>query len=797
MTDLEASSAPRVLTASKAAPVTQSDLDDTAFRVVFNAKVTRLETDTTEDFLLRPEEHQLGAVSFTGTTDFHVTGSSTSASLLALAQNQPIALDLSNAKLVAGEEGGVSLVVPSDTRINVTCCQRVLGIDGTLCSAMNGQTSVLLKDVVKQTADGGSFTCGASYCGWKSMASSVTFSAVSIDVQPSLKEMFDGLEVANFVFADDDAKAETLESAYKLLESLYDTSAQTRSEIVFQPAPNLTKPVMSTPFGINGSRFDISAAVCDRPQSFSDVALESLLMGGLKSVCGFECDNGGGGDNNGDNNTKHNQVVSAFLLETAVPSIHLASRWAVVAGDALSATNAVVCPYRVDGRSVLLPTGGDLLQSESWYSEAHRSCRAADDCEGSGSLIVSIANRCSEVARDGKLSEQYPVLRGIGNALRHHVVGLTVMAANAGNADASGEDHSAVAGHAACFAISKPAFANAVKKGFECKLRDAGHDQAAISKASSALVCEVFNALYLDDRKDLPSTPNDEQSITATTSEDVSEKILKLEAAAASISPAFEHVAAGPLAALGIEGTAPVSPTILYSTKKDDRVARQHHTRNDVKISEAIKQNVARNISVIDVDANDYDKNKFYKSVVEFIIPTSSGMCQSPKLRELGFASPHFVFAQTSCSGAAGCSPKEIALGDFKLAPLYTLNVEQGKLFDSARADVAANTLPMRETKETLTTDELKILKANMENLKALEALNIPDSERNHTSRALITLASLTAEGGLTAFVDSLKSHKGTIGVKIESHVLDALLHDEAGESVGEFVCVNISARVH
>jgi len=776
--------------------VSQKDIDCKNFKAVLNAKFTRLETDNTEGFLLMPQEYQLGAVSFTANTDLHVTGSDRSVSLVALGQNQPIELALPNAKLLASDkEGGVedsgvvTLAVPADTRVNITCSQEVLGIDGTLCSAMNGQASVLLKDLMDQTHNGDSYSVAAKYCGWKAVASTMTFSNVSVNVHPCLKKTFKAdFAGIKLTFEEDSAKKSVMEDAYLLLESLYDQSAQTRTEIVFKPAPNLTKPVMAVPFGINGSRFDLSAAVCDRPQSFTDEALESMLTGGLKSVCGFECQK----------DKKYNDIVESFMKETEVPSVHLASRWAVVAGDALSATNAVICPYRVDGRSVLLPTGADLLTSESWYAEAHRATGSAGDCEDSSSLIVSIVNRAFDVARDADLSSKFPVLRGIGNALRHHVVGVTVMAANAGNADASGENHSAVAGHAACFAISKPAFATAIKKGFECKLRDQGRDQGEIQKASSALVSEVWTALYADDRKDLPSTPNDEQSFTSSSAENVSENILKMQDAASKVSPVFDHVAAGPLTALGLEGTAPVSPTILYSDKKDDRVARQHYTRNDSRINGAIKQNVARNISIIDVDPNDYDKNKFYKSVVEFILPTFSQMCKSESLRALGFASPHFVLSQTSCSDAAGCSPKEIGLGDFKLTPLYTLNSEQGKLFDAARAEVAANTMPMREGKETLTPDEVKMLTLNSEKLKGLaQQLTIPDSDRNHTTRHLITLASLKTEGGLAAFMDSLKQKKGLIGVTVDSHKLENVLYDDAGEHMGEFMCVNIAARVH
>jgi len=453
----------------------------------------------------------------------------------------------------------------------------------------------------------------------------------------------------------------------------------------------------------------------------------------------------------------------------------------------------------VDGRAVLLPTGGDLLQSESWYSEAHRTALSTGDCEDSGTMIVTIASRCTEVARDKALREKFPVLRGIGNALRHHVVGLTVMAANAGDASSAGEDHAAIAGHAACFAISKPSFVNAVKKGFACSLLQRGKDQASINKASNHLAASVLDALYTDDRADLPQITNsrlDEQRATMATEEDVSEKVLSLQQAAANAKPLFDHVASGPLVALGIEGTAPVSPTLLYSKNESDRKSRQMHSRNDVRVNEIVKQGVARGISTIDVDPNDMEKNKFYKSIVEIILATSHPMCTSPALRDLGVASPHFVFQSTKCTGSAGCTPKEIAMDDFELVPLYGLNSETGLVFDSARADVLSNTMPRRAGKETLTKEQVDIVNANIELLKSVGDYTIAESDRKHTNRFLITLASLTTEGGLAAFVQSLKEKRGRVGISVDSHKLDGVLHDENGASVGEFVCVNIEARV-
>ncbi|MDA9633383.1 hypothetical protein N9S81_00425, partial [bacterium] len=741
---------------------------------------------------IRPQDHQLGAVAFTAQTDFHTTASKSTTSVFALGQNQSVKLSLPEATLEIDKDTPefVSIVLPGDTRINMTCMQYTLGIDGTLTNAMNGQASVLLKDVLKETGGGGAYTVKAGYCGWKDTAATVTLAACKVGVEPCLsKTLGKSCKGVKLRFKDDEVKTATLENAYKLLETLYDDAAETRSEIVFQIAPNLTKPVMSVPVGINNSKFDVSAAICDRPQSFTDEALDSLVMGGVKSVCGFQQEK----------NALHNEIIDVFFAETSTPSIRLASRWATVAADALSAANSVIMPYRVDGRTVLLPTGGDLLQSESWFAEAHRGCRAADDCEGSGSLIVSIANRCAEVARDPKLAKQFPALRGIGNALRHHVVGLSVLAANAGSADESGKDHAAVAGHAACVAISKPSVANAIRKGFECKLRDDGHDQEAITTASNKLVCAVWDALYADDRRDLPLTPLDEQNITmASETDNISEKILALQEAASTVTPVFDHVAsAGPLSALGIEGTAPVSPTLLYSPNKSDRVARQAHTRNDKTISSIMKQNVGRAVSIVDVDPNDYNKNKFYKSFVEVMVSTKSALCTSTRLRQLGYASPHFVFAQTACSGAAGCTPKEIALNDFKLVPLYRLDAESGQLFDESRQEVSKNTLPMRGEVERLGIEETKIYYENMDALMDLDTLRLDESDRTHTLQYLLTMASLTARGGIRAFIESIKKKKkGEIGVEVQRHELNGLLQSDAGENLGHFVSVQVRCRV-
>ena len=781
----------------KNGPLTTGELDNLQCSVVLNALVTRTETDTTEQFLLSPADHQLGAVAFTSTTDFHVTGADTSVFKKVLGPNQELSLAIPNATLRVTNEktGAVEIEVPEDTRVNVTCSQHALGIDGTLSQSMSGQCSVLLKDILDDCSGGGSFTTAASYCGWKANAATLTSSAASLGTSPCMHRKFGKkLGDVKLNFKKDEEKQETIERAYKMLEALYEDASKVReNDIVFAPAKNLTKPVMSVPFGINGSGFDLSAAVCDRPLGFSDEAIESMLMGGLKSACGFEHKK----SEDGTSSPCDGDIIEAFKSETSMPSISGASRWAVVAGDVLSAANAVLMPYRVDGRAVLLPTGADLQQAESWYAEAIRSSLHTGDCEDSGSSIVVIAKRCGEVARDKELSETFPVMRGIGNALAHHVVGLSVMAANAGNADAAGEGGaSAIAGHAACLAIPKTKFALAMRGGFECRHKKAGKNQKAVDIATRKLMSMIWNSLYGDERGSLNG---EEMQLAMSSEENVYDKLGKMEdlATGKNVTPVFDHVASSPLSALGIEGTAPVSPTILYSQKEDDRIERQRLTAADIAISGALQQNVARSISVIDVDTSNYNKNKFYSEIVEFIVPTSSHLCKDAKLREFGVASPHFVFSKPACDTQAGCSPMEIGVGDFYLSNLYSFNEDSGKLFDVARADVAANTMPKRDTVERLTPKQAENVKTNLESLKNLSTeLKMEQSAHTHTAYMLITLASLTARGGLAAFVDSLKQLKGKIGVSVESFPLDGLLHDENGEDVGEFIQVGVTAHV-
>ena len=740
-------------------------------------------------------------MAFTSTTDFHVTGANTSVCKKVLGPNQELSLSVPNATMRVTNEktGAVEIEVPEDTRVNVTCSQHALGIDGTLSQSMSGQCSVLLKDILHGCSGGGSFTAAASYCHWKANAATLTFSAASLGTQPCMHHKFGKkLGDVKLTFKKDEEKQKTIERAYKMLEALYEDASKVREkDIVFAPAKNLTKSVMATPYGVNGSGFDLSAAVCDRPLGFSDDAIESLLIGGLKSVCGYEYQK----SEDGTYSPCDGDIIEAFKSETAMPSISGASRWAVVAGDVLSAANAVLMPYRVDGRSLLLPTGADLQQAESWYAEAIRSPLHTGDCEDSGSSIVAIAKRCSEVARDKGLSETFPVMRATGNALAHHVVGLSVMAANAGNADAAGEGGAAaIAGHAACIAIPKTKFALALRGGFECRHKKAGKDQKAVDVATRNLMAMVWEALYKDERGSLNA---EETRLVMASAEDVYEKIVRMEdlAKGKNVTPVFDHVASSPLSALGIEGTAPVSPTILYSEKQEDRMERQQSSAYDVAISEALQQNVARLISVIDVDTLNYNKNKFYSQIVEFIIPTSSHLCKDKQLREFGVASPHFVFSKPACDTAAGCSPMEIGRGEFYLSNLYSFNEDTGALFDVARADVAANTIPMRDTVERLTPKQAANVKNNLESLKNLSteirlSTEIEESARMHTVYLLITLASLTARGGLAAFVDSLKQLNGKIGVTVESFPLKGLLHDENGEDIAEFIQVGVTAHV-
>ena len=117
--------------------------------------------------------------------------------------------------------------------------------------------------------------------------------------------------------------------------------------------------------------------------------------------------------------------------------------------------------------------------------------------------------------REGGLAQQFPYLAALGNSLgAHYVYGTTVLAANAGHADAANEHAGSVAGHAIALAIPKVSFLKALE---EAARGTVGRKRVVKPELLDDVAKARFDALYPEELrarirpKEDPSTASEER----------------------------------------------------------------------------------------------------------------------------------------------------------------------------------------------------------------------------------------------------------------------------------------------
>ena len=132
----------------------------------------------------------------------------------------------------------------------------------------------------------------------------------------------------------------------------------------------------------------------------------------------------------------HAKVLEALR----VPSMTSTKYYAVEIGTALSSIAAWAKPYRVDGAAALSPTGLTMQQAESWPFDS--SFLDAGDCDDGAGLANQIIEQCKAINASCDDMDRYPNMRAVANSIgAHYVHGVTVLAANAGHADAADDEY--------------------------------------------------------------------------------------------------------------------------------------------------------------------------------------------------------------------------------------------------------------------------------------------------------------------------------------------------------------------
>jgi hypothetical protein len=708
---------------------------------------SRHEVDVDGFFLANKSSATLGTAVARSKTDLHISGNKSATDAFLTTKPLEITMKLPDScKAVAG---GVE--IPADLRMNVTTSRIALGIAGDVGTTLSGQASILLSELVEASQNNRSATADCMFASWSNISAYVQFDNAKF-VDSGLGKVLK----PEFVELEEDASA-ALQNSETILQSIYDKSSQLRSLVVYQPAPPLSKPVMKTPVGINASTYDLSCNVVDRPPSLSRDAFESLA----KACMSMEL-------------KMQNEQIAKFVQQTKQPSI-LASTWAHHVANAMSTMVCFTIPYRLDGATTVMPSGLSMIQAEFWKAEPQRDVATHDDCEGSGTEITSLLYAALDVARNDELANKYPFTAAFANALCHHVVGLCVLAANAGSADAAGEHgHNNIAGHAIALAVPK---ASLMKAKVVAMISSGGYgnavtpEQAELIKSVKMPFCK---ALYEDE--DVSRMPEEEKAALHDP-ELLMNEFLKTNS----------HITT-----LAMEGTSPVQSTKIHEHDVKTRLHKVSVAKNEKELSAKIGPTIARTFSSLHLPpTNNGPEHAFYKDFVEFLLPARrSGTFQSAELRNVNQAACHYVFASSQNVLVGGVNMTKMFNDDFSIIPLYKLGVDDGSIIDAANAKALEHTMTRRRDTQTLNEREFNIYN---ENIKALRALATAKPAANVAGltevRQIVTIAAMTQnENSVKHLGKTLSASADVRAVKLTVVPIGSVLASPDGDDVGALV---------
>ena len=561
----------------------------------------------------------------------------------------------------------------------------------------------------------------------------------------------------------------SLAKSEMMLQGIYNASWSMCQNLVFPPSPNLTKSVMNTPAGYNASSYAPAAAINDTPVAFPDETLDSLIGACLRVEMDVE-------------------EISRLCAALATPNPEAALKYSGSMASAMSAFSAFTMPYRVDGGPIILPTGLQMIESESWRAEPVRSVLYADDCDGSACSAISVVSRAAVVAADPILSAKFPHLRALGNSLgAHYVFGTCVLAANAGHADAANEAAQKVAGHAIALAVPKMHFLSALDRGAYGTIKGApvvsveNREKVKAARFGALFPKELINRMQLS-QADSAAFYDHEQ----------------LEASE------YANAVTG-LQPLSMEGTT-LASSRLYTHDLAERTARTDSYLKDKKIATKLAPNISRTHKTL--DSGESGEHAFYNSFVELSVSMKHPLFTDAALREMDCASPHYRFARP-CEAdqvlkVAGTTPKNLATGNFALVPLWQSGVSESPILDAAHAEAVANKLPKRGKALQLRDDQLQSLSAS---LAVLSALNDefykkreaePMGDYYHDSRHVFSMASLVGNPeAIRALAKTIVAQPNFRGlVHGLEHIVEGVATNQQGEDVARLVVVELTLNI-
>ena len=754
---------------------------DVGTKYLLRLAAQKSEVDLAKQFLAKGGT--LGGAAARGNTSFALSHADTHHTFLLTGTNQTIDLPLpaklletsrstffdeTKGQMQIGDRVGPHVLLSDRARLNIVSTRTGAAINGTLVSTLSGTASVKLLDLFS-TVDAKEVAPGATgmaprpvvavtqipirYPNWESINATLAVCAPQL-----IRVAADGTETeVSALFFTPTAQTARLAKVQPVLKSVYDRAWQMTKDAVFAPEPNLHKSVVAErDAGFDMSGYSFAAAANDTPPPLKPEVAEAVLA----AVLAQELPG----------------TYAQMLSDLSVPSLKATGKYGHSIATGLSATAAWGEVYRVDGTPADTPEGLKMFQSESWPVQANVDFgRLADDCDGQASLANQFIEQAWSLKTSGANMDAFPNMRAVANSIgAHYVHGMTVLAANAGHADAADASKQKIAGHAIVTALSKVSFGMAMARGAKAKIKGKFVVEPQYQRAvSAAQWAELYPQWLLDEM------PADERHMFSSL-----DTARQMQIASITTGPQ-------PLA---IEGTTFAS-SWLYEHDEEKREERRLDFIDSKSSLEAFSPNILRVFKTLDV--GETGDHAFYKAVVEQSFSLKHGVMTSAPLRSMNAACCHVRHVQVSPAGdvvGTGSSPKDLATGNFALVPLWTAGTEDGALIDEAHAESMSNTLPMRGAPISASSE---IFHKNMATLRGLDSFFHEAGKQEYDSypqQAIVSFASLV--GNANALDDISEVFKATPHVRGEIYGLDTVIKglatSESGEELGRYIVIEV-----
>ena len=688
-------------------------------------------------------------------------------------------------------------------RLNVTCSRTAPGIDGTIVETMSGQGSVRIHELfarveTQEDVSGLETSSTAAkpvirqrvvqipcyYSGWAHHSAVVAVSNARIlhrndpngqflplHVCAALEDLINtdaDEETGHAIFYANQQLDDYLQNVEVTLTAAFGSAMNRRKSIVYAPSPFMTKSVARVPVGLNACGYVLSSLCNDVPAAFDVAVVEKIYACALRTA--LERKHVAINGNTNPAAEKAMEEIEAFgqldEKKAMAQAYAMAKRHHLELGTALSVYQGLIKPYRLDGTPVLLPTGLQMVEAESWLLEPNRSCLSADDCDGSATGVMGVLNAAKYAAK----TEGFPFLSALHRTIgTFYLNGVSVLGATAGNADAAVDAPTEVAGHAVAIGIPIVDVYEALQRGVHSrKYKDTAPEkpidgsssdsssesdsedgnnplcegasvprptEPVVKKADRADTVKAYRGALLGDRvrEALQAYADGASEDEEDPDRDAVGRFLKRTFAEKTKDGDKKDDDKGGgdawrLPPLAYEGTAPICAR-MYEPDDDARTERLQQSKLDKAVNGKIAPSVARTFTLLDAsNPKGGGSHGFYAAFTEISFSDTHPLFSNEAVRDAGQATTHLILcpleeekADPSVPLAAGATPQQLHRRRYALAPLFNMEAKNARIVSVASSEARQNLLPRRKGPLKLTLAQSANMIASLKVLSALD----------------------------------------------------------------------------